>query len=418
MRPDIRERLSVEDRVTNVPLVLSGSRYRMGWVHGRRLAPAIRENVGAFLTAAVWDGWAASRLLREAQEARAAAPSGLLEELRGLADGAGLPEDEVLAFNLLHTRVITDDCTVMFAMGDATASGRVAFMKNSDKIGSEKMAGEHFYMNKEINVVLALHPDRGPAMVGVAAAGSAGLKMGVNSLGVAAGANISRTRALAERRVSVTEMRALDRTQLVRDGLEQASARTAAQAIVAQLMERPMATSGNLEFVDSREGWVIEGSYDRHAFEMLTGGTASRTNCFVVLHEQNDPEDLSSQCRLTRTRQLLREHRGRITVEAMIGFSQDHANGPGPNSICRHGTHFSEETSQSALVAELDPERPERSRVVIALGKPCHAWRHADGRIEVTPAVRPEDITEPFRTGTTWKTYWTEMPAAEPVVTR
>jgi len=316
--------------------------------------------------------------------------------------------------------VIVDDCTVMFAMGDATASGRVVFLKNSDKIGSEKMTGEHFYMNKEINVVLALHPDRGPAMVGVAAAGSAGLKMGVNSLGVAAGANISRTRALAERRVSVTEMRALDRTQLVRDGLEQASARAAARAVVAQLMERPMATSGNIEFVDSREGWVIEGSYDRHAVEVITGGTTSRTNCFLVLHEQNDPEDLSSHCRLTRTRQLLREHRGRITMEAMIGFSQDHANGPGPNSICRHGTHFSEETSQSSLVAELDPVRPECSRVAIALGKPCHAWRDAEGHIEVTPAGRAEDIPEQFRTGETWKTYWTEAPAeaGDPAVRR
>lgn len=404
----------------NAPLVLSGSRYRMGWTHGRRLAPAIRGNLEAFFTAAAQDGWAPARLMRDARTAGAAAAPALVEELRGLADGAGLPEDDVLAFNLLHTRVIADDCTVMFAMGDATASGRVVFMKNSDKIGSKKMAGEHFYMNKEINVVLALHPDHGPAMVGVAAAGSAGLKMGVNSAGVAAGANISRTRALAERRVSVAEMRALDRTQLVRDGLEQASAAAAARAVVVQLMERPMATSGNLEFVDSREGWVIEGSYDRHAVEIITAGGASRTNCFVVLHEQNDPEDLSSQCRLTRTRQLLREHRGRITVDAMIGFSQDHANGPGPNSICRHGTHFSEETSQSALVAELDPEHPERSRVAIALGKPCHAWRHADGRIEVTPVGRPEDIPARFRTGETWKTYWTEAPygAGEPAATR
>jgi hypothetical protein len=399
------------DTMRNAPLVLSGSHYSMGWAYGRRLAPAIRVNVEAFFAAAGQDGCAPLHLIRDARAARAAAPPALVEEIRGLADGAGLPEDDLLVFNLLHTRVIADDCTVMFAMGDATASGRVVFLKNSDKIGSEKMTGEHFYMNKEINVVLALYPDRGPAMVGVAAAGSAGLKMGVNSRGVAAGANISRTRALAERRVSVTEMRALDRTQLVRDGLEQASAQAAARAVVAQLMERPMATSGNLEFVDSREGWVIEGSYDRHAVEVLTGGTASRTNCFVVLREQNDPEDLSSQCRQTRARQLLREHRGRITVEAMIGFSQDHANGPGPNSICRHGTHFSEETSQSALVAELDPEHPERSRVAIALGKPCHAWRHTEGHIEVTPTGRPQDFPERFRTGETWKTYWTEAPA-------
>jgi hypothetical protein len=395
--------------------LISGTRYRVGWTHGRRLRPAVRANVGAFLGAAVRSGWDPAQLFREARAiGGAAAPPGLRDELRGVADGAGLPEEQILAFNLLHTRVISDDCTVMFAMSDATASGRVIFMKNSDKIGSEAMVGEHFYMNKEINVILHLQPDDGPAILGVAAAGSTGLKMGVNGHGVAAGANISRTRGLAARQVSVTEMRALDRTQLVREGLQQTTARAAAHAVVARLMERPMATSGNLEFVDNREGWVIEGSYDRHAVEVVTGGGASRTNCFVVLHEENDPEDLSSHCRLTRTRQLLREHAGRITVETMIAFSQDHANGPGPNSICRHGAHFSEETSQSALVAELDPREPGQSRVAIALGKPCHAWRHADGHVEATLRSGSGRIPARFRTGETWKTYWTEVPFEAP----
>jgi isopenicillin-N N-acyltransferase like protein len=393
-------------------LAVSGSGYRMGWEHGRRRRPAVRANVEAFLGAAVRSGWDPRHLFREAEAARAAVAPALLDELRGLAGGAGLPEEQILAFNLLHTRVIADDCTVMFAMGDATASGRVLFMKNSDKIGSDTMVGEHFYMNKEINVVLHLRPDDGPAVIGVAAAGSTGLKMGINARGVAAGANISRTRALATRRVSVTEMRALDRTQLVREGLGEATARAAAGAIAGRLMERPMATSGNLEFVDSREGWVIEGSYDRHAVEVVTEGVASRTNCFVVLHDENDAEDLSSQCRLTRTRQLLREQRGHITLESMIAFSQDHANGPGPNSICRHGAHFAEETSQSTLVVELDADTPERSRVAIALGKPCHAWRHPDGHVEVTPGSGAEAVSERFRTGETWKTYWTEAPYA------
>ena len=397
-----------------VGLSVEGTRYRLGWAHGRRLAPAVRSNVDAFLCAAARDGRDTTRLLREARALRREIPPGLLDELQGLAGGAGLPEEHVLAFNLLHTRVIPDDCTVMFAMGDATASGRVIFMKNSDKIGGEGMVGEHFYMHKEINVILNVHPDDGPAIIGVAAAGSAGLKMGVNSRGVAAGANISRTRALAGRQVSVTEMRALDRTQLVREGLQEASARAAAQVVVGQLMDRPMATSGNLEFVDSREAWIIEGSYDRHAVEVITGGVGSRTNCFVVLSEGNDPGDVSSQCRLVRTRQLLREHEGRLTVESMIACSQDHANGPGPNSICRHGQHFTEETSQSTLVAELNPEHPEQSRVAIALGKPCHAWRHADGHVEVTPRSGPEEIPAGFCTGETWKRYWTELPAEEP----
>ena len=68
----------------------------------------------------------------------------------------------------------------MFAMGDATASGNVLFLKNSDKIGSSSMMGENFYQNKEINVVLVIQPNDGPAVIGVSAAGSTGFKMGVS----------------------------------------------------------------------------------------------------------------------------------------------------------------------------------------------------------------------------------------------
>src|SRR5690606_37237273 len=140
------------------------------------------------------------------------------------------------------------ECTVMLAMGDSTKSGRVIFAKNSDKIGRADMVGPGFYQNKEINVILALRPDDGPAVIGVSAAGSTGLKMGLNSVGVASGCNLSRTVELDEGAASTTAMRALDRVQLVRDGLDCSTAMEAALKISAHLARNPMSTPGNLQY--------------------------------------------------------------------------------------------------------------------------------------------------------------------------
>jgi hypothetical protein len=285
-------------------------------------------------------------------------------------------------------------------------------MKNSDKIGADSLVGPEFHQYKEINVVLVTRDEDGPAIVGVAAAGSTGLKMGVSSLGVAVGANISRTLELAERKVDTTQMRALDRTQLGREGLQKESALEAANSVAAKISLNPMATPGNLEFVDSTAGAIVEGSYDRLALQILNSGVASRANSFVLMKELNNPADVSSYCRYTRTQQLLNENSGSLTPGLMKQFSQDHANGPGPNSICRHGTHYTEETSLSSMVVEIDGENPGNTRFWIALGKPCHAWKHKEASLEAT-FNQMENIPEGFVNGEIWKRFYTEEPHSE-----
>src|SRR6185503_670343 len=135
-------------------------------------------------------------------------------------------------YNLMHGRVFPDECTALLALPDVTASRRTIMMKNSDKIGRDDMVGVGFHQHKEINVVLALRPDDGPAVIGVSAAGSTGMKMGLNDRGVAGGCNISRTIDLEERKAATPAIRALDRIQLVRDGLDQPDARAAARTVL------------------------------------------------------------------------------------------------------------------------------------------------------------------------------------------
>ena len=124
--------------------------------------------------------------------------------------------------------------------------------------------------------------------------------MGVSELGVVAGTNIARTAELAARAVDTTEMRALDRIQLAREGLLKPSALEAANFVAGRLAQNPTATPGNIEFVDSTAGVIVEGSYDRVALHVVSSEIASRANAFVALRELNDPADASRDRKSTR----------------------------------------------------------------------------------------------------------------------
>ena len=388
-------------------IVCQGSPSDIGAQHGSLLKSAVECNLGNFWAACRTVGIEKQNLIREAKILAQDYTDILVQEIRAIAKATNLDLGELLAFNLCHGSVFPDECSVMFAMGDVTASGKTLFLKNSDKIGGQSMEGPNFHKHKEINVILVIRDDDGRVIVGASSAGSTGLKMGVNNLGVTAGTNIARTVELGEKKIDTTQMRALDRVQLAREGLQMENALDAGTDIAARVAANPTATPGNIEFVDSGTGVIVEGSYDRVAVQIVKSGIASRANSFVVLRDLNDPNDVSSHCRYVRSQQLLKENSGQLTPDLMKQFTQDHENGPGPNSLCRHGKHYEEETSQSSLVVEIDGENPKQTRFWIALGKPCHAWRDPDGFIEGT-LDQLDQIPEGFLNGEVWKRFWTE----------
>ena len=124
-------------------------------------------------------------------------------------------------------------------------------MKNSDQLGNDSMVGPGYHLHKDIYVVQATRAANGRRIVGLSAAGATGIKVGVNDCGVAAGSNIARTSELAARKTDVSQVRASDRTQLLREGLEEETAVAAAQRILAKTMESPTSTPGNMEFADA-----------------------------------------------------------------------------------------------------------------------------------------------------------------------
>jgi hypothetical protein len=388
-----------------------GDHYWMGRRQGELLSSEISQNLGIFWDVLKRRGYQKKELIKKAMKREGLFDSTRFEEIKGIGDGVRMEYPEVLAYNLFHDIAFSEGCTVLMAVGKASATGDTIFLKNSDKVGSETYVGANSYKNKEINVIVVLNPKEGNKIIGVAAAGSTALKMGLNDRGVATGSNISRTKELAQRGTEKDsiQIKALDRGALMREGLEKGkSALGAAQAILPGLLESPMSTPGNIEFADAREAIIIEGSYHEMATEIVRDDVAARSNCFVLLKAFNREDDVSSICRYVRCLKLLNGHKGKVTLEKMIEFSMDHANGPGPNSICRHGTHFVEETSLSGAVMEVNGKDPGRSKIAIALGKPCHAWRAKEAHITLDMRMGLGDIPEGLITGETWKKFYTE----------
>ena len=389
-----------------------GEDYERGLTIGRQAKHQIRQNIETFTAFYTSKGISRTSMLNKVDEVRkyGTIPEECLLYLKAMAQNASIRLEDLLAYNLYNNLLLPDECTVLIAMRDSTKDGNVIMLKNSDKIGSEKLVGDKYYNHKEINVVIAEKPENGYAFIAVAAAGEISIKMGLNEKGVATGSNISRTWELKQKKVDLTGLRALDRGWLMREGISKnLTAENAAATVLNNLISNPMSTPGNIEFLDSEKAVIIEGSYDRLAVQKTSTGVLARSNRFVVLESLNDPEDVSSYVRYIRAMQLLSKNRGEITEEMMITFSQDHENGPGPNSICRHGYDFREETSLSAAVMEINVSDKGNSTIHVCLGKPCHAWKAKDGHIKLN-LKNIESIPQDFLEGTVFKKFYSEKP--------
>ncbi len=389
--------------------ILEGGPFERGLSLGRLAGEQVRFNVLEFWRFA--ESLSVSRSLVLSRRPYVVDDVDTSEYLRGLAQSSGVGLQDLVSFNALRHIISPDECTVFIAMKDSTSSGMTMMLKNSDKVGSEKMVGDNFYRNKEINLIVVEKPDNGNKFAAVAAAGEVSIKMGINDKGVATGSNIARTTELREKKVGIGQVRALDRGWLMREGLIRGStAEDATKFVTSELTKNPMSTPGNIEFVDSNAALVIEGSYDRLAVQKITSGVAARSNRFVVLHDLNDPQDVSSYARFVRATKLLEDNRGKINPELLVAFSQDHENGPGPNSICRHHSDFNSETSLAAAVMEINGTSPVKSKFYAALGKPCQAWPSEKAHITINLEDDGRKVSPGFLTGSTWKEFYTEEP--------
>jgi isopenicillin-N N-acyltransferase-like protein len=292
----------------------------------------------------------------------------LTAEMRGMAEGAGVDFEDILAMNV-RTEVMyglgeihAAECTAFAALPNATANGHTLIGQNWDWNASAF----------DSCVVLVVNRSDRPSLITVVEAGLLG-KMGMNSAGVGLATN-----AMA----SDLDQGApgIPYHVLLRAALGCTSVAEARTLICSA----KRASSANF-LIASSEGEAIDIEVapggPEHVFSIEpSDGVLGHANCFIA--EGITVRDETAVKRpLGRTRQrsmdsYLAANHGRLSVEGLMVNMADHTNAP--NSLCRHPLEYMDPADRSATVASAVMDLTDM-RFWVADGQPCtNPYREID----------------------------------------
>jgi isopenicillin-N N-acyltransferase-like protein len=354
------------------PLVVArGTPRELGRQHGEQCRGRIR----AFL------GYLGHTLKRPAEQVRAGSlrflplferhcPH-LVEEVRGLAEGAGVGLADALAAQVRGelAQAQNEGCTTFVIAGRRTASGQPLIGQNSDV---EPELEEFAY-------VLRLEPEGKPAVLMWTFGGMLGYH-GLNARGVAHFANsLGGGPAWRE---------GLPHYPVKRLMLEQPDV----PAVLDVVARVPVCSSGNYVLCDGG-GAIADVELTPEGFTVLEdegAGFLVHTNHFLRAPHACARADAASVPdsfpRLERIRELMAAHAGTLTVEDLRGVLADHAGYP--TSICRHphgGADHPSVPARGRTAASLIAE-PAKGTLHVSRGNPCRNHHQA---YQLECAARP-----------------------------
>jgi len=345
---------------------LQGTPREVGRQHGEALRSMIRAHLELIYT----QGAQRSNLVPETARRWAlafgpmigdAAPH-FLEEIEGVAEGAGIERAEAL---LLQVRqevahvarfgAVDLECTSFAVSGPYTRAGTTFAGQNADLAGGIEA----------FSAVLTFAVTGKPAVMMLVPAGQISY-LGISSEGLSADANFLR---------SAGWRTGFPRYLLTRLAIEQPTLKAAVDAALTPRR----ASSRNLLLADRTGAMVdIETTAQEHGLAW-GDGCLVHANHHVLPgmggHETATAEERhNSGCRQDRIAALMEEHRGRIDATVLKTVLRDHANRP--HSICAHpGERVS--YSFASIVSDL-----EAGAMEVAVGPPCE---HDYVRYEVRP---------------------------------
>lgn len=332
---------------------VSGTPYEMGVQHGEQCRDRVHRFLDIILSDAVKGKTTREDVLRRTDAFRPlfeqCSPR-LMEEVRGLADGAGLSSEEALLLQIRGEigNAHTEACTTFVISGEGTESGQILIGQNSDMNP----------VQEDVGMVLHVVPDEGPRILMWTFGGHLGYH-GMNSAGVAHFAN-----ALGG---GPAWRLGLPHYPVKRMMLEQ----TTVAKMLRVLDDHPVCSSGNY-VVTGGCGTIEDVELTPAGYETLGQGGEGfivHSNHFLCRRFHTQETDAASIAdsfpRYDRIRGLVKAQYGRLTVQAMQTILSDHTNHP--SSICRHPK---EGDSVGKTVACLIAE-PEAGRFHVCKGNPC-----------------------------------------------
>jgi isopenicillin-N N-acyltransferase like protein len=348
---------------------------------GARIAGSITGYERAFSHFAGW-GWDRVRqeALRFVEPIEGLFPSSL-EEMRGIAEGAQVRFEDILAINV-RTEIMyagevrtaagggpfpPAECTAIGVLPETTADGHTLIAQNWDWL-------EHCF---DTVVILESRPDEGPAFVSVVEAGLlAKTGMNADGLGVCTNALVTRNDVGAPGIPYHVMLRAFMDCLTPSDAIE--------------LVVRGGRSSSANYLIGHADGIVLQaeaepGGPERLHLRFPQDGVLFHTNHFLT-PEVGD-RDLSiwsmpdSPVRLDRIQRFAAGRAGTFDPEMLAAALSDHGNFP--SGVCSHADPRDAPEERGATIASLVMDLDAR-RLWIAEGSPC-----------VSP-YREHDLTDLF----------------------
>lgn len=280
----------------------------------------------------------------------------LIEEVRGIADGAKVEFAEALLINVraevmgvtsigaggMPVGAGIDACTAFGLGRTATYSRSIMSGQNLDQNP----------LNQDLQIVLKVEPDEGPAMLMCTFAGLVGYP-GINEHGISFFQNALSTSFWMET--------GIPHYFLKRVLLEQ----TTLDDCLDVIANAPVCSSANYVLTDEHEILNIELTPDDYAVGVAENDLVVHTNHFFCPTFARDDQLLpmmpDSTERAIRLTDRINRRLSIITLDDMKLFLSDHDGYP--TGICRHDESM---VTISSIIAE-----PTQGRMHIALGNPC-----------------------------------------------
>jgi isopenicillin-N N-acyltransferase-like protein len=359
---------------TDLPILdLGGDPFERGLVHGRELATEIADNVDTYLARFAVSGLDAATARREGEtwiDIMARQNPDYSEEMRGIADGSGVPLGDIVMLNVRYEITFglflkesreadniavadgTDGCSTFGIMAEASASGHIILGQNWDWI-----AGVYGRC-----AILRVRRNDAPDFICFTEAGIVGGKMGVNEHGIGLVEN-----GLVSDHDGVNEYEKPFHMRC-REVLDAATY----DAALLPIVETRRVCSANF-VIGHVDGEIInlETSPDAVSYHYPRDGIVTHSNHFLdPRHGPSQMERLSPSTlyRANRLDRLLRKDIGRLDMPHFKAALSDHFGAP--MAICRHPNEAQEPARQTMTNAAVVIDLETRT-MNVANGPPC-----------------------------------------------
>jgi isopenicillin-N N-acyltransferase like protein len=344
--------------------VSSASPFERGRQYGEQAAEYIKGSVGVYdETFAHYTGldWPDVRKLAgEFREPIAAYDEGIMLEIEGIAHGAGLAVEDVLAINV-RTEVMfgiaaaaLGECTSFYVGPGASANGQVLFGQNWD------------WRKRCEKTTILVEVEQGPGVPSFVMLAEAGLvgKLGFNDCGLAVAANLlisdlDRGERLVPFHVI---LRGILNSRTIEEALA-AIVRSKRAASANYLLGS--ATGAGLN-VETGPGGVETVFLVQPVDDLLAH--ANNFTCSITFGDLGLERVPDSPGRTSRMQLNLREHHGTLTRERLVELLKDHEGNPG--SVCRHENEAEPPIERASTVASWVIDLTELVASICA-GPPC-----------------------------------------------